>query len=122
MSIGPLTISQCFPPGRVAREIGRTSPFEHLTRSWQSPDLARFNITISGEGIMAGTWKPMVNKPTFNVDTMLLLTDGSLLSHETSSKNWHRLIPDSIGHYETGTWSAIAPFLDDPIIPTAKGG
>src|SRR6266851_1385600 len=71
---------------------------------------------------MAGTWKAVTNQPTFSTDTMLLLTDGSVLCHESESKNWHRLMPDAAGHYETGVWSSVAPMPDNPIIPAAKGG
>jgi hypothetical protein len=71
---------------------------------------------------MAGSWKPLTNQPTFGVGTMLLLTDGSVLCHESSTRNWHRLTPDAAGRYETGTWSAAAPLPDNPLIPAAKGG
>ena len=60
---------------------------------------------------MAGTWTtiaplPTVASGTFSSDTMLLLTDGSVLVHNAYGKEWLRLTPDSHGKYESGTWSA----------------
>jgi hypothetical protein len=60
---------------------------------------------------MTGTWKtisplPTVASGTFSSDTMLLLTDGSVLLHNAYGKEWLRLTPDSNGKYETGTWSS----------------
>jgi hypothetical protein len=59
---------------------------------------------------MPGTWKtisplPTVASGTFSSDTMLLLTDGSVLLHNAYGKEWLRLTPDKYGQYETGTWS-----------------
>jgi hypothetical protein len=44
---------------------------------------------------MSGTWSALQHPPTFNADTMLLLTDGTVLCHELSSKNWHKLTPST---------------------------
>ena len=60
---------------------------------------------------MPGTWKtiaplPTVASGTFSSDTMILLTDGSVLVHNAYGKEWLRLTPDSEGKYEAGTWSA----------------
>jgi hypothetical protein len=59
---------------------------------------------------MAGVWKtisplPTVASGTFRSDTMLLLTDGSVLLHNAYGKEWLRLTPDFNGRYETGSWS-----------------
>jgi hypothetical protein len=32
-----------------------------------------------------GTWHPLANQPTFNAETMLLLTDGTVMCHEVAS-------------------------------------
>ena len=67
---------------------------------------------------MAGTWKyfqaPDTPSGTCNADTMILLTDGSVLIHNgndtnaiTPCKEWLRLTPDAQGHYDTGTWSSV---------------
>jgi hypothetical protein len=72
-------------------------------------------------------WDPLSNQPTFNADTMLLLTDGSVMCHELLSPNWHRLVPDGFGFYLTGIWVATAPMpnpnAEDPYtIPSQQGG
>ena len=67
------------------------------------------------------SWTPL-NKPAFNGDTMLLLTDGTVMCHEFESNKWHRLSPDDSGSYVHGSWSELAPLLDDAGIPASKGG
>ena len=69
-----------------------------------------------------GSWKGLSNQPSFNADTMLLLTDGTVMCHETNSKNWHRLTPDANGSYVNGIWSDLAPLPDHTNIPAANGG
>lgn len=58
---------------------------------------------------MANAWKALTGLPAFSPDTMILLTDGSVLVHDSSGANggnsWYRLKPDAKGKYETGTWS-----------------
>lgn len=54
------------------------------------------------------TWTPLKNQPTFHASTMLLLTDGTVMTQGEGSKSWWRLTPDSSGSYVNGTWSAIA--------------
>ena len=57
----------------------------------------------------AGTWQKLTNAPTFNTDTALLLTDGSVMMHQYNSNAWWRLVPDITGSYLNGTWTATAP-------------
>ena len=54
---------------------------------------------------MAGTWAKMAKQPEASVDTMLLLTNGTVVAHESDSPNWHRLTPDGKGNYSKGTWT-----------------
>ena len=63
---------------------------------------------------MGGTWGTAVFTPegSFSCDTMLLLTDGSVLVHDASSVNWLRLTPDAQGKYETGRWSGLLPMAN----------
>ena len=68
------------------------------------------------------SWNPLNNQPTFNAETMLLLTDGTVMCHESGSSNWHRLTPDSTGNYQNGTWSSLAPLPNNPVIPASGGG
>jgi hypothetical protein len=58
---------------------------------------------------MAGPWKELNNTPSFSVDTMLLLTDGSVMCHEVETPNWLKLVPDANGDYVNGTWQAMTP-------------
>ena len=58
---------------------------------------------------MPSPWKPLKNTPPFSVDTMLLLTDGSVLCHEYESPNWYRLVPDNKGGYVNATWHSVTP-------------
>ena len=58
---------------------------------------------------MPGVWKPLTNPPTFNVSTMILLTDGRVMVQEEASANWHALSPDLNGSYINGTWSSLKP-------------
>jgi hypothetical protein len=58
---------------------------------------------------MPGSWQPLDHQPTFNVDAMLLLTDGSVMCHEYLTPNWHKLVPDKHSNYANGTWHSIAP-------------
>jgi hypothetical protein len=44
-------------------------------------------------------WQKLTNAPSFSVDTMLLLTDASIMCHEYETSNWHRLVPDTKGNY-----------------------
>lgn len=58
---------------------------------------------------MASPWKKLKNTPSFNIDTMLLLTDGSVMCHEYQSPNWHKLVADAKGDYIKGTWHSMTP-------------
>jgi len=55
-----------------------------------------------------GTWQKLVNQPTVQTDTALLLTDGTVMMHQYNSPNWWRLTPDNTGSYLNGTWSQLA--------------
>jgi hypothetical protein len=66
---------------------------------------------------MAGEWKPLNTQPGFNAETMLLLTDGSVMVHEDASNKWHRWTPsvfDPMADYANGDWSQLAPMPDLP--------
>jgi hypothetical protein len=54
-----------------------------------------------------GNWTPLANKAPGGVDTMLLLSDGSVLASVYQSTTWFRLIPASDGHYVNGTWTSV---------------
>src|ERR1019366_8291589 len=65
-------------------------------------------------------WKPLTTQPLFPVDTMLLLTDGSVMCHEYETANWHKLIPDAQGDYVNGTWHATKSMPANA--PTSQNG
>lgn len=67
-------------------------------------------------------WDALKNQPSFNADSTLLLTDGSVMVHEFQSNKWHKLSPDANGSYVNGSWSDMAPMLDNSAIPTSSGG
>ncbi len=68
------------------------------------------------------SWAPLNTQPSFAADTMLLLTDGTVMVHELNTSHWHRLTPDSSGSYVNGSWSTLASLPDNNGIPTSKGG
>ena len=57
---------------------------------------------------MPGSWQPLSSPPAFNIDAMLLLTDGSVMCHEYETANWHRLVPDKNSDYANGAFHALA--------------
>jgi hypothetical protein len=70
---------------------------------------------------MAVNWSyfnpPAFGGTTFNADTMLLMTDGSVLVHHAYGKQWYRLTPDMTqadpnNRYKNGSWSAIINMIN----------
>ncbi|HJV72558.1 hypothetical protein [Ideonella sp.] len=59
----------------------------------------------------AASWKQLKHTPLHSVETMLLLTDGTVIAHSYDNPGniWQRLTPSASGSYLTGTWSAITP-------------
>jgi hypothetical protein len=57
---------------------------------------------------MAGSWQGLVNQPTFNTSTMLLLSDGRVMVQEDGTPHWYALTPAADGSYVKGTWSPLA--------------
>ncbi len=60
-----------------------------------------------------GTWTQLINTaPDDNQGVMLLLTDGSVICHNSSGigygTGWDKLTPDANGSYINGTWSTIS--------------
>jgi hypothetical protein len=69
---------------------------------------------------MAGSWRSfkLSNQPA--LDTMLLLSDGSIMAHEYETSNWHKLVPDALSDYTQGTWHKLTP--QPPNAPIGQGG
>lgn len=55
-----------------------------------------------------GTWQKLKHQPTFQTDTALLLTDGTVMMHQYNSGIWWRLTPTNTGSYVNGTWTQLA--------------
>ena len=56
----------------------------------------------------AQKWQNLKHPPTFQTDTALQLTDGTVMVHEYLTPNWWRLTPNNKGSYLNGTWSKLA--------------
>ena len=55
---------------------------------------------------MANNWKALSGVPSgLSPDTMLLLSDGSVLAHNAYGAEWWRLRPNGTGKYDAGSWS-----------------
>jgi hypothetical protein len=59
------------------------------------------------------TWRAIDNQPSANTVPFFpavasLLTDGTVLVNDFSNTNWFKLIPDSMGSYQHGTWKQLA--------------
>lgn len=59
----------------------------------------------------AATWTQLTNTPAHSVETMMLLTDGTVLAHSYDNPGniWQKLTPAADGSYVNGTWSTTAP-------------
>jgi hypothetical protein len=69
--------------------------------------IALTSLALSALAI-AQTWTPLTHQPTFNTDTALVLTDGTVMMHQYNSTTWWRLTPDNTGSYLNGTWTKLA--------------
>jgi hypothetical protein len=69
---------------------------------------SRAQLNVPGQvEVASARWTPLVNQPSFDTDTAMLLTDGTVMVHEYSTPNWWRLTPDINGSYISGTWSQL---------------
>lgn len=69
---------------------------------------------------MASPWQKLNTVTPFSIDTMLLLTDGSIMCHEYETANWHKLVPDDKGDYVNGMWQPMTPLPANA--PLAQNG
>jgi hypothetical protein len=74
---------------------------------------------------MTGTWKPLGHQPPVAIDTMLLLTDGSVMCHDYGTggaytPDWYRLVPDAFMDYANGSWHKLTPMPANA--PAAQNG
>jgi hypothetical protein len=59
---------------------------------------------------MASNWKSPSGVPSFSPDTMLLMTDGTVMVHDAGRKAWYRLKPDGNGRHDTAGVAWSGPF------------
>jgi hypothetical protein len=55
-----------------------------------------------------GTWTALANSAPGGVETMLLMSDGTVMAQNGGGTGWYKLSPDSSGHYANGTWTTRA--------------
>ena len=67
-------------------------------------------LFASTQLIHAQRWVPLNNQPNANLGlgNPLLLTDGTVIAHQSCGAQWWRLTPDPFGSYVNGTWTRIA--------------
>ncbi len=75
-------------------------------------------LAISSLNAQTGTWtKVTTSAPHNNQGCMLLLTDGTVICHNsnggTYGTGWDKLTPDATGSYVNGTWTSIASMHND---------
>jgi hypothetical protein len=69
-------------------------------------------IASAQQSSASSAWQKLTNSPTFDADTALQLTDGTIMVHQYSSTNWWRLTPSATGSYLAGTWTQLASMPD----------
>lgn len=70
--------------------------------------LVAWSGIASSEEPLNSKWQKLTHQPSFNTDSALLLTDGTVMMHQYNSTNWWRLTPDITGSYLHGTWTQVA--------------
>jgi hypothetical protein len=69
--------------------------------------LAWSNIA-GAQALPTASWQKLKTQPTWNTDTALLLTDGTVMMHQYNSSIWWKLTPNSSANYVDGTWTQLA--------------
>jgi hypothetical protein len=96
----------------------RTDPPKETAEMQTQMKMLRFLgialMVVASSGIASsqqpatGTWTKLTHQPTFQTDTALVLTDGTVMMHQYNSGNWWRLTPTEEGSYVNGTWTELA--------------
>ncbi|HEY5174831.1 MAG TPA: hypothetical protein VII95_04615 [Terriglobales bacterium] len=66
-----------------------------------------------GSASAQSPWQPLTNQPSFSASNPLLLTDGTVMVHDTGAADWWKLTPDQNGSYVNGTWTQLASLPAD---------
>src|SRR5579863_985713 len=67
----------------------------------------------------SGTWTRLSGTsqyPGLSPDTALLMTDGTVMMHDSCTPTWWRLTPDTSESYVHGTWNSMQ-FMPYPYAP-----
>ena len=66
-------------------------------------------VSLASPALAQGRWEQVTTAaPTPYLDTMLLMTDGTvLILSANDNQTWFRLTPDVFGNYVNGTWSLV---------------
>ncbi len=65
-------------------------------------------IWLPGRASAEGTWTALANTAPGGVETMLLLSDGTVMAQNGGGTGWYKLTPDASGHYVNGTWTTLS--------------
>src|SRR5437588_9514321 len=82
-------------------------PLAQRLWSWTALVIAALSL-LAIEAKAVGTWTAIANGAPGGVNTMLLLSDGTVMAQNGGSTTWYKLAPDSTGSYANGTWSTRA--------------
>ena len=74
-------------------------------RQWQLPSPP----TALGPALASplSPWQRLTNNINITYSNPLLMTDGTVIVHNASTRDWWKLTPDITGSYVNGTWSQI---------------
>lgn len=91
--------------GKSTRRTNKNKPVNNtLSRRWKL-ELER----LEDRTVPAGNWTQLVNNPGAGINSMLLLSDGTVLMNGSgTSKNWYKLTPQAnTGDYANGSFAAV---------------
>jgi len=80
-----------------------------LTLAKASVPLLAALVLLAPRHVVAGTWTALANSAPGGVNTMLLLSDGTVMAQNGGNTTWYRLTPDSTGSYANGAWTTRTP-------------
>jgi len=61
--------------------------------------------------LLTGTWVPIAATAPGHIDTMLLLTDGTVMAQVGGTNTWYDFTPDKSKGYVRGNWNADKPLF-----------
>jgi hypothetical protein len=73
--------------------------------------------------LFAATWTQLTNPAPGSLGTMMLLTDGSVmttLDGDSPGNDWGKLTPDSTGSYVNGTWTRLAQAINTRLFDASQ--